>query len=202
MFRFLLHYSCANTSCNTAIYIPLRRKEARIIRSSASKREKAGANGKEYLEAFCYFASQYKPSDRKISGTSNDPINVLSATPNSRVMMDPTSVVAKERGTTCQVHTQRRLLIICLDDLYLPLDVLGEIAIHLVIQGLLETCASLNVTSHAVHEETNRTLYGIVVPWHKSSTEHDSGTKGNGYKERVKDQFDEIFVCERAHLIE
>jgi hypothetical protein len=54
----------------------------------------------------------------------------------------------------------------------------------------------------------------MVVPWHSavapydtgsgvaSGIERDSKSEPDEHKQRIKDQFDEIFVCERAHCIE
>jgi hypothetical protein len=45
----------------------------------------------------------------------------------------------------------------------LPLDVIGVIAEHLVAQDLHRTCASLNITSKAVKEETTSILWRRVL---------------------------------------
>jgi hypothetical protein len=45
----------------------------------------------------------------------------------------------------------------------LPLDIIGVIAQHLVSADLHATCASLNVTSKLVQDETTATLWECVV---------------------------------------
>jgi hypothetical protein len=45
----------------------------------------------------------------------------------------------------------------------LPLDVLGVIAEQLIDENAFGTCAALNVTCHAVEEETSPTLWKTCV---------------------------------------
>lgn len=51
------------------------------------------------------------------------------------------------------------------DGLLLPLDIIGMVGEHLAANDLHGTCAALNVTSDAVHQQTLHTLYRVWVPW-------------------------------------
>ena len=53
--------------------------------------------------------------------------------------------------------------------MHLPLEIFGVIGKHLINQGSYGTCASLNVTSRAINEETIKTLYEVVVAWASKS---------------------------------
>ncbi|KAJ9122240.1 hypothetical protein QFC22_001660 [Naganishia vaughanmartiniae] len=69
----------------------------------------------------------------------------------------------------------------------LPLDVIGIVANLLISDNAYATCASLNVTSRAVHEETQQTLWRTVVHWGFDASKvaaASSGSKNRGRNQK------------------